>query len=68
MMLALSRKTGQKILIGDDIVIGVADISQGRVTIGVEAPKHITILREEVRDNNEGDDHGEVSEVPRSQT
>lgn len=67
-MLALSRKVGEKIRIGDDVVIGVAEISHGRVKIGIEAPKHINILREEVRDKFQGERDVEVTEVPRSQT
>lgn len=47
-MLILSRKVGEVIKIGDDIEIHVIDINKGFVKIGIEAPGHITILREEV--------------------
>ncbi|MBA2115098.1 carbon storage regulator [Bremerella alba] len=47
-MLVLSRKVGDSIKIGDNIEIVVNRISGNRVTIGVEAPKDVRILRGEV--------------------
>ncbi|MEM1331867.1 MAG: carbon storage regulator CsrA [Actinomycetota bacterium] len=47
-MLILTRKTGQKIVIADDIVITVIESSGDSVRIGIEAPRHITVHREEV--------------------
>lgn len=49
-MLVLSRKVGEKILIGDDISITVVRVAQGVVRIGIEAPKETPIAREELRD------------------
>ncbi|MGA2256313.1 MAG: carbon storage regulator [Thermoguttaceae bacterium] len=47
-MLVLSRKPGEKILIGDKISITVVRIAPGIVRIGVEAPDNLPILREEL--------------------
>jgi carbon storage regulator len=47
-MLVLSRKQGQSIVIANDIVISVVDIGHGRVQIGVTAPAHLPIHREEI--------------------
>ncbi|RCS42160.1 carbon storage regulator [Bremerella cremea] len=47
-MLVLSRKVGDSIKIGDNIEIVINRISGNRVTIGVEAPKDVRILRGEV--------------------
>jgi len=47
-MLVLSRKKEEKIMIGDNIVIKVIDIKHNRVRLGIEAPKEIHILREEI--------------------
>jgi carbon storage regulator len=48
-VLTLTREVGQKILIGDDIVITVVAVSgNGRVKIGIEAPQQVRIDREEV--------------------
>jgi carbon storage regulator len=48
-MLVLSRKVGEKILIGDQISVTVVRVGQGAVRIGVEAPDDLTIVREEIR-------------------
>jgi carbon storage regulator len=47
-MLVLSRKPGERILIGDKIAITVVRIAPGIVRIGVEAPDEFPILREEL--------------------
>lgn len=53
-MLVLTRKTDERILIGEDIVITVTRIDRSssgdRVRIGVQAPIDLRIDREEVRD------------------
>ena len=55
-MLVLSRKVGERILIGKDVVITVVRISQGTVRIGVEAPRETSVIREEVlKSAEEGD-------------
>ena len=48
-MLVLNRGLGEKILIGNDIVIQVVDIYKGRVRLGVDAPRELAIDREELR-------------------
>ena len=48
-MLVLSRKAGERIYIGDDIVVTVIASGSGKVRLGVVAPSHISIDREEVR-------------------
>lgn len=47
-MLVLSRKEGEQILIGDDIVLTINWISGNRVSIGIEAPRKVKILRSEI--------------------
>lgn len=49
-MLVLSRKVDEKILIGDDIVVTVVRITGGKVRLGIDAPREVTVLREEVED------------------
>jgi carbon storage regulator CsrA len=51
-MLVLSRKIGDTIRIGDNIEIVVSRISGNRVTIGIDAPKDVRILRGEVEDES----------------
>jgi len=50
-MLVLTRKDSQKILIGDDIVITFLEISKksGIARVGIDAPKDVVILRDEVK-------------------
>lgn len=51
-MLILQRKVGQKILIGDDIVITfLSSSTSGSFRVNIEAPRHISVDREEVRRN-----------------
>lgn len=48
-MLTLTREVGQKILIGDDIVLTVVSVTaNGRVKLGIDAPRQVRIDREEV--------------------
>jgi len=51
-MLVLSRKVGEKILIGDKIAVTVVRIAPGIVRIGVEAPQDLPIVREEIKDRH----------------
>lgn len=54
-MLILTRRIDEKILIGDDIVVCVLDIEGNRVKLGLEAPKNIAILREEIHHRYTGE-------------
>ncbi len=47
-MLVLSRKVGERILIGDDVVIIVVRVAGDKCRIGIEAPKEVKIIREEL--------------------
>lgn len=50
-MLALTRKIGERIVIGDDIVVTVVDIKGDNVRLALEAPKNIKIYRGEIYDD-----------------
>ena len=49
-MLVLSRKTGEKLVIGDDVTIVVSRVSKNRVSLAIEAPDHVRIRRSELSD------------------
>lgn len=47
-MLVLSRKLNEKIIINGDIVVTVVKIDRNQVRIGIEAPGHVPVYREEI--------------------
>lgn len=47
-MLILARKIGEAIAINDDITITVLEMKGGQVKLGIDAPRNVTIYREEV--------------------
>ncbi len=47
-MLVLSRHRDESIMIGDDIVITVVDVRGDKVRLGIQAPSHVPVHREEV--------------------
>ncbi len=46
-MLALGRKPGEYVMIGDDIMVKVVEVN-GDLRLAIEAPKHLKILRGEI--------------------
>lgn len=47
-MLVLTRRVGESILIGDEIVVTVLELNRDQVRIGIRAPRSVTVHREEV--------------------
>ena len=47
-MLALTRKKGESLVLGNNIQVKVLDIKGDQVKLGVEAPKDVSIYREEI--------------------
>src|SRR4029079_12796539 len=50
-MLVLSRKLGEKIVIGDNIVVTVVKIDRNQIRIGIEAPIDVPVYRQEIAPN-----------------
>ena len=48
-MLVLSRKEGEQLVIGDNIVVTVNRISGNRVAIGIDAPRDVRVVRGELK-------------------
>jgi carbon storage regulator len=47
-MLVLTRRPGESIIVGQDIVITVIEIKGGQVRIGIDAPREVQVHREEI--------------------
>ena len=47
-MLVLSRKPGERIMIGDDVRVTIVRIGPNTVRVGIEAPRTMNIVREEL--------------------
>ena len=58
-MLVLSRKKGQRIIIGNHIEVTVVEIRSDRVRLGVRAPVEVPIHREEVQRRIEESERGD---------
>lgn len=48
-MLVLSRKVGERIVIADNITVVVHKVAGNRVSLGVEAPRDVRVVRGELR-------------------
>jgi carbon storage regulator len=49
-VLIITRKPGEKIMLGDEIVVHVMEIVGNSVRVGIEAPRSIPVYREEIWD------------------
>ncbi len=49
-MLVLTRKPGEGIVIGDDISIKIIEVKGGGIRVGIDAPRHTKIYRQEIYD------------------
>lgn len=47
-MLILTRRAGETLMVGDDVTVTVLGVKGNQVRIGVNAPKHISVHREEI--------------------
>jgi carbon storage regulator len=69
-MLVISRKAGEKICLGDDVVITVLELSGSVVRLGIEAPSEVPVYRHELwtamREENRAAAEASPSDLPRS--
>ena len=65
-MLILARKIGSYIQIGNDIKIYINDVRGSVVKVGIDAPKDMVILREELIDEKSVDSQGNIQRIYRN--
>jgi carbon storage regulator len=53
LMLVLSRKQNERIRVGDSVVVTIVRVSGDKVRIGIEAPPHIRVLRDELNPHDD---------------
>ena len=54
-MLVLKRKAGESIIVSDNIEIKIIEVEEGRIKIGIDAPKEVSIIRKEVLDETKSE-------------
>ena len=47
-MLRITRRAGERIMLGDDVVVEVIEVRGGTVRLGIDAPRSLPIYREEL--------------------
>lgn len=55
-MLILGRKVGEKVMIGDNIVVSVCGVNGSQIRLGFTAPENVEIHREEIYEKIKGED------------
>jgi carbon storage regulator len=67
-MLVITRKTGERICLGDDVTITVLDVAGSSVRIGIEAPSDLRVYRYEiwlaVQEENRAAAEASVDDLP----
>lgn len=61
-MLILTRKVGEVIMIGEDIVVKVLGVRSGQVKIGIEAPRELPVHRHEIFERIKAEDSSQNGE------
>jgi carbon storage regulator len=48
-VLVISRRPGESVFIGDEVEVELLEISPSQVKLGIRAPRHVPVLRKEIR-------------------
>ena len=60
-MLILTRKVGERLMIGDDISVIVLGVKGNQVRVGIDAPSHVAVHREEIYERIQSEQQRPVS-------
>lgn len=60
-MLILTRRTGETVMIGNDVTLTVLGVKGNQVRIGINAPKSVPVHREEIYERIKREQQGEVN-------
>lgn len=66
-MLVLTRRSGESIVIGTDVVVTVLEVRGDQVRIGIDAPRSVQVHREEVFNQVVAENRAAVASAPKSQ-
>jgi carbon storage regulator len=61
-MLILTRRVGETVMIGDDVTITVLGVKGNQVRVGINAPKHVAVHREEIYERIKREQQGGAPE------
>ena len=65
-MLVVTRRVGEKIMLGDDIVVEVMELAGITVRIGIQAPRALPVYREEIWDAVRAENRAAAQDAPAS--
>ncbi|HYL02729.1 MAG TPA: carbon storage regulator CsrA [Steroidobacteraceae bacterium] len=66
-MLILTRRVGETVMIGDDVTITVLGVKGNQVRVGINAPKHVAVHREEIYERIKRERLGDGAEQPEAE-
>jgi carbon storage regulator len=64
-MLILTRRVGETVMIGDDVTITVLGVKGNQVRVGINAPKHVAVHREEIYERIKREQQSDTVEEPK---
>ena len=63
-MLIITRRAGEKLMIGDDVVVEILEIVGNQVRVGIQAPQSIRVYREEIWRAVQEENRAAASDAP----
>ncbi len=67
-MLILTRRVGETVMIGNDVTVTVLGVKGNQVRVGINAPKHVAVHREEIYERIKREQQGEPNGESKTST